>query len=64
MRLLSVSSRLNKPRDLSYSSYILTSTLFIIFFALLQMISNSFMYFLYCGIPNCAMLRAHHCRVK
>ena len=47
--LPSVSSRLNKPRSLSHSSYILTSRPLIIFVAILWTLAGSFMSFLYCG---------------
>uniref|UniRef100_A0A8B9T4B1 Calmodulin-binding domain-containing protein n=1 Tax=Anas platyrhynchos TaxID=8839 RepID=A0A8B9T4B1_ANAPL len=46
---LSLFSRLNKPSDLSHSSYVFPSRPFTIFVALLWTLSNSFTSFLYCG---------------
>lgn len=55
--LPSVSSRLNKPRSLSHSSYVLTSRPLIIFAAILWTLASSFMSFLYCGI-YCTILHS------
>lgn len=42
-------SGLNKPRDFHHPSYTLPSRSFTIFIAVLWMLSNSFMFFSYCG---------------
>ena len=44
----------NKPNDFNCSSYDLPSRPFPFFVALLWMLSNSFMSFLYCGVHNFA----------
>jgi len=51
--LFNLFSRLNKARDFSCSSHLLPSTTFTIFVALLWILSNSFMSFLYCNAENC-----------
>ena len=48
-------SGLNRARDLSHSSYLLPSKQFTIIIALLWVLSNSFISFLYCGThPACS----------
>jgi len=57
-------SRLNKSSKLSWSSCVTTSRAFAVFLALLWMLYNCFISFLFCGAPNCTQCSRWGCAIK
>ena len=57
-------SGLNKPRGLRSSSYILLSRPFTTFVVVFWILSNSFMFFLYCGAQTCTQRSRRGCTIQ